>query len=87
MRNKDIFTIQRHLFIKKVPLRMSVMGVLRTHIRTHMVMDCLSMVGLLALVALALALQEVPKWKELSPKPALGGGSQKESGYRLSVGA
>jgi hypothetical protein len=56
MRNKDIFTIQRNLFINKVPLRMSALGVLRTHIRTHMVIDCLSAIGLLALVVLALAL-------------------------------
>ena len=55
MRNNDIFTIQRHLFIKNVPSRMSVLSVLRTHIRTHMVIDCLSAIGLLALVVLALA--------------------------------
>jgi len=55
MKNRDIYTFQRNLFIKKTPIRMSVMGVLRTHIRTHMVLDCLSMVGLLALVVLALA--------------------------------
>ena len=56
MRNNDIYTIQRKIFINKVPLRMSVSGVLRTHIHTHMVIDCLSAIGLLALVVFALAL-------------------------------
>ena len=56
MRNKDIFTIQRHLFIKKTPLRMSVLGVLRTHIRTHQVIDTLSVFGLVLLVGLLFVL-------------------------------
>ena len=55
MKNRDIYTFNRHLFIKNVPSRMSVLSVLRTHIRTHMVIDCLSAIGLLALVVLALA--------------------------------
>ena len=56
MRNNDIYTIQRKIFINKVPLRMSVLGVLRTHIHTHMVIDCLSVTGGLLLVWLLLAL-------------------------------
>jgi len=56
MRNKDIFTIDRHLFIKKTPLRMSAWAYLRTHIRMDQVLDTLSVFGLVLLVGLLLVL-------------------------------
>jgi len=56
MRNKDIFTIERHLFIKKTPLRMSAWAYLRTHIRMDQVLDTLSVFGLVLLVGLFLVL-------------------------------
>ena len=53
MRNKDIFTIERHLFIKNVPTHTPVR--IRTYIRMDQVIDIGSALGLLALVVLALA--------------------------------
>jgi len=51
MKNKDIFTIQRHLFIKSVPAYER----LRIRIHAHYLIDVGSALGLLALVVLALA--------------------------------
>jgi len=56
MKNRDIYTIQRHLFIKKTPLRMSAWAYLRTHIRMDKVIDTLSVFGLVLLVGLLLVL-------------------------------
>ena len=52
--------------------------------------DLLAVTGGLLLIVVLLALwkpQDPNEPQELSIKPALGGRSQKESGYRLSIGA
>jgi hypothetical protein len=53
MKNKDIYTFERHLFIKRNPLRNPLR--IRTGIRMNHLIDVGSMVGLLALVVMALA--------------------------------
>jgi len=55
MKNQDIYTFQRNLFIKKTPIRMSAWAHIRTHIRMDQLIDIGSALGLLALVVLALA--------------------------------
>jgi len=52
MRNKDIFTIERHLFINKTPTHTPV----RLRIRMNEVIDTLSVFGLVLLVGLLLVL-------------------------------
>ena len=86
MRNNDIYTIQRKIFIKKKYSLMRVQGI----ISKDQLIDCLSVTGGLLLIVVLLALwkpQDPIEPQELSIKPALGGRSQKESGYRLSIGA
>ena len=52
MKNRDIYTIQRHLFIKKTPTHTPV----RLRIRMNEVIDTLSVFGLVLLVGLLLVL-------------------------------
>ena len=69
MRNNDIYTIQRKIFIKKKYSLMRVQGI----ISKDQLIDCLSVTGGLLLIVVLLALwkpQDPIKPQELSTKPA-----------------
>ena len=69
MRNNDIYTIQRKIFIKKKYSLMRVRGL----ISKDQLIDCLSVTGGLLLVSLLLAFwkpQDPNEPQELSTKPA-----------------